>query len=108
VATVAKSEPLHPIPATAYPAVVAETRTASRQALVSYRGNRYNASESGKYIGHHSTAPQKLEVLFKSGTNFMVGGTICQQDSKSREGECSPTGRYRLRVCRITGPAISH
>ncbi|MEV0292179.1 ADP-ribosyltransferase [Nocardia sp. NPDC050710] len=29
-------------------------------------------SDSGKYIGHHSGAPQELEVLFKSGTEFMV------------------------------------
>ncbi|MGV9611368.1 ADP-ribosyltransferase [Nocardia xishanensis] len=29
-------------------------------------------SETGKYIGHHSSAPQELEVLFKSGTDFYV------------------------------------
>ena len=42
VATVAKSEPLAPLPAAPYPVIVAEARTASRQALVSYRGNRYS------------------------------------------------------------------
>lgn len=42
VATVAKSEPLAPVPALAYPVIVSQTRTASRQALVPYRGNRYS------------------------------------------------------------------
>jgi transposase len=42
VATVAKSEPLSPPPARPYPVIVTEVRTASRQALVSYRGNRYS------------------------------------------------------------------
>jgi transposase len=42
VATVAKSEPLAALPAAPYPVIVTEARTASRQALVSYRGNRYS------------------------------------------------------------------
>lgn len=42
VATVAKAEPLQPLPKTAYPVILSEPRTASRQALVSYRGNRYS------------------------------------------------------------------
>jgi hypothetical protein len=42
VATVAKTEPLAPAPADPYPLVVAEQRSASRQALVGYRGNRYS------------------------------------------------------------------
>jgi len=42
VAAVAKTEPLQPVPALPYPVIVAETRTASRQAMVSYRGNRYS------------------------------------------------------------------
>ncbi|RJO76637.1 hypothetical protein D5S18_10190 [Nocardia panacis] len=29
-------------------------------------------SVHGKYVGHYSNAPQELEVLFKSGTNFDV------------------------------------
>jgi transposase len=41
VATVAASEPLKAPPGP-YPVIVSETRTASRQALVSYRGNRYS------------------------------------------------------------------
>ncbi|OZF53109.1 DDE-type integrase/transposase/recombinase [Rhodococcus sp. 14-2470-1a] len=42
VATLATSEGLHPMPATTYPAIVTTERVASRQALVSYRGNRYS------------------------------------------------------------------
>jgi hypothetical protein len=42
VAVVAKAEPLSPVPAVPYPVIVSESRTASRQALVSYRGNRYS------------------------------------------------------------------
>ena len=42
VATVAAREPLQPVPAGAYPVLLTETRVASRQALVPYRGNRYS------------------------------------------------------------------
>ncbi|MFC9358810.1 transposase [Rhodococcus sp. NPDC057014] len=42
VATVAAAEPLTAPPATPYPAILTEPRTASRQALVSFRGNRYS------------------------------------------------------------------
>lgn len=42
VATVASSEGLHPMPARAYPAILTSQRVVSRQALVSYRGNRYS------------------------------------------------------------------
>jgi hypothetical protein len=41
-ASVAAAEPLTALPATPYPAILTEPRTASRQALVSYRGNRYS------------------------------------------------------------------
>ena len=41
VATVAKAEPLAPMPAP-YPAVLTAPRVVSAQALVSYRGNRYS------------------------------------------------------------------
>ncbi len=42
VAAVAETEPLAPVPASPYPVIVTEERTASRQALVPYRGNRYS------------------------------------------------------------------
>ncbi|OAK54850.1 Mu transposase domain-containing protein [Rhodococcoides kyotonense] len=42
VATLATAEGLHPLPTAAYPAIVSTERVVSRQALVSYRGNRYS------------------------------------------------------------------
>jgi len=42
VATLAAAEPLHAPPVAAYPVVLVETRTVSRQALVAFRGNRYS------------------------------------------------------------------
>ncbi|MBN0974204.1 MULTISPECIES: DDE-type integrase/transposase/recombinase [unclassified Gordonia (in: high G+C Gram-positive bacteria)] len=42
VATIAQREPLSRPPATPFPAVVSEPRTASRQALVAWRGNQYS------------------------------------------------------------------
>jgi transposase len=42
VATVAAREPLRRLPAEPYPAILAEPRVASRQAMVSWRGNRYS------------------------------------------------------------------
>jgi transposase len=42
VAALAATEPLQPVAAPPYPLIVVEERTASRQALVGYRGNRYS------------------------------------------------------------------
>lgn len=42
VATVAAREPLRPVPPNPYPLQLSEPRVASRQALVSYRGNFYS------------------------------------------------------------------
>jgi transposase len=42
VATVAAREPLRPVPPVPYPLDLTATRVASRQALVSYRGNQYS------------------------------------------------------------------
>ncbi|KDE97224.1 transcriptional regulator [Mycolicibacterium aromaticivorans JS19b1 = JCM 16368] len=42
VADLAGSEGLHPMPARAYPAILTTQRVVSRQALISYRGNRYS------------------------------------------------------------------
>ena len=63
VAVVAKTEPLSPLPAVPYPVIVTEARTASRQALVSYRGNRYSvppelAAAPGD--GHHPVGGRVL------------------------------------------------
>ncbi|WP_182349582.1 Mu transposase domain-containing protein [Tomitella gaofuii] len=42
VAAVAEAERLRPVPQAPYPATLTAARTASRQALVSFRGNRYS------------------------------------------------------------------
>ncbi|MBU8841707.1 Mu transposase domain-containing protein, partial [Mycolicibacterium goodii] len=42
VAALAATEPLAPLPDVAYPLILSEDRTVSRQAMVSYRGNRYS------------------------------------------------------------------
>jgi hypothetical protein len=42
VAALAATEPLQPVAAQPYPVIVTQQRTASRQALVAYRGNRYS------------------------------------------------------------------
>jgi transposase len=88
VATVAGTEPLQPVPATAYPLVMTETRIASRQALVSFRGNQYSvppelaaaevrvsmqvggtvldiATTSGVVIARHQLANEGLGVMVR-------------------------------------------
>ena len=47
VATLAAAEPLRPAPASPYPVRVSEERVASRQALISYRGNATRSRSSG-------------------------------------------------------------
>ena len=83
VATVAKTEPLRPVPAVAYPVIVTEQRTASRQALVSYRGNRYSV-------------PPELAAA-QVVVSHPVGGEFCdiattQRDRRSPDTAWPPTG----------------
>jgi hypothetical protein len=70
VAVLAQSEPLHPVPAQAYPVIVAETRTASRQALVSYRGNRYSVPPelaASQVVVSHPVGGEFCDVATTSG-----------------------------------------
>ncbi len=70
VATVAKAEPLAPLPATPYPVIVAERRTASRQALVSYRGNRYSVPPelaAAAVVVSHPVGGEFLDIATTSG-----------------------------------------
>ncbi|BBX18137.1 transcriptional regulator [Mycolicibacterium duvalii] len=70
VAVVAKTEPLTPAPVMAYPVIVAETRTASRQALVSYRGNRYSVPPelaAAQVVVSHPVGGQFCEIATVSG-----------------------------------------
>jgi len=70
VATVAKTEPLTAAPPLPYPVIVAETRTASRQALVSYRGNRYSVPPqlaAAQVIVSHPVGGQFCDIATTSG-----------------------------------------
>ncbi|MGV0810307.1 Mu transposase domain-containing protein, partial [Mycolicibacterium setense] len=121
VAVVAKAEPLQPVPATPYPVIVSETRTASRQALVSYRGNRYSvppelaaaqvtvshpvggefcdiANASGIVIARHRMAADGLGVMVRDS------GHVIALDNAAMA--TANTGRPHRRKERIPpGPA---
>jgi len=121
VAVVAKAEPLAPMPATPYPVIVSETRTASRQAMVSYRGNRYSmppelaaatvvvspplggqfcdiATKSGIVLARHRMAPDGLGVMVRDTGHVIALDTAAMATAA--------TGRPHRRKERIPpGPA---
>ena len=70
VATVAAGEPLRPAPVAPYPVVVTETRVASRQALVAYRGNRYSLPPelAGTQVSaHHAVGDPSIDIATSTG-----------------------------------------
>lgn len=70
VAVAATAEPLAPMPAAPYPVIVSETRTASRQALVSYRGNRYSVPPelaAGQVTVSHPLGGQFCDIATTTG-----------------------------------------
>jgi transposase len=70
VAILAKAEPLSVPPALPYPVIIAEARTASRQALVSYRGNRYSVPPELAAAGvvvSHPVGGEFLDIATTSG-----------------------------------------
>ncbi len=70
VAVVAKAEPLAPVPVTPYPVIVSESRTASRQALVSYRGNRYSVPPelaAAQVTVSHPIGGQYIDIATMTG-----------------------------------------
>jgi hypothetical protein len=70
VAVVAKTEPLSPPPATPYPVILTEARTASRQAMVSYRGNRYSVPPelaAAAVSVSHPVGGQSLDIATTAG-----------------------------------------
>jgi hypothetical protein len=116
VATVAKSEPLAVLPAVPYPVIVTEARTASRQALVSYRGNRYSvppelagaqvkvshpvgaefldiATTSGIVIARHRMAADGLGVMIRDSGHVIALDTAAMA--------AAATGRPHRRKERI-------
>jgi hypothetical protein len=121
VATVAATEPLAPLPAVPYPVIVSESRTASRQAMVSYRGNRYSvppelaaaqvsvshpvggqfcdiATVSGIVVARHRMAADGLGVMVRDS------GHVIALDAAAMA--TATTGRPHRRKERIPpGPA---
>jgi transposase len=116
VAVVAKAEPLAPVPAAPYPVIVSETRTASRQAMVSYRGNRYSvppelataqvvvshpvggefgdiATVSGIVIARHRMAADGLGVMVRDSGHVIALDTAAMATAS--------TGRPHRRKERI-------
>lgn len=70
VATVAAAEPLAPLPVVPYPVILTEARTASRQALVSYRGNRYSVPPelaAANVTVSHPLGGQFLDIATTAG-----------------------------------------
>ena len=70
VAVLAQREPLAALPPTPYPVIVTEARTASRQALVAYRGNRYSVPPElagAEVIVSHPLGDQFLELATAGG-----------------------------------------
>ncbi|EUA09488.1 integrase core domain protein [Mycobacterium kansasii 732] len=70
VATVAQAEPLALVPALPYPVIISQTRTASRQALVSYRGNRYSVPPelaAAQVVVSHPVGAQCCDIATTSG-----------------------------------------
>ncbi|ETZ97187.1 putative transposase IstA protein [Mycobacterium kansasii 824] len=70
MATVAQAEPLALVPALPYPVIISQTRTASRQALVSYRGNRYSVPPelaAAQVVVSHPVGAQCCDIATTSG-----------------------------------------
>jgi len=70
VAVVAQSEPLSPLPALPYPAILTEARTASRQAMMPYRGNRYSVPPelaAANVTVSHPVGAQFLDIATTAG-----------------------------------------
>lgn len=82
VAVVAKAEPLTPPPAMPYPVIVTATRTASRQALVSYRGNRYSVPAElarAQVVISHPVGGEFLDIA-------TIGGIVIARHRMAADG----------------------
>lgn len=82
VAVAAKAEPLRRPPATPYPVIVAEARAVSRQALVSYRGNRYSVPP--ELVGAQVTVNRRLDEAFIDITT--TGGIVVARHRLAGDG----------------------
>ncbi len=64
------AERLRPLPLTAFPVVVTEERTATRQALIDWRGNRYSVPPElavGKVVVHQRLGADLIDIATVSG-----------------------------------------
>jgi hypothetical protein len=123
VAALAATEPLRPVATAPYPVILTEARTASRQALVGYRGNRYSvppelamatvtvtrpvggqfidiATASGIVIARHKLLADGL------GATVRDAGHVIALDAAAMAAAAASTGRPHRRKQRIPpGPA---
>lgn len=99
VLTLAKAEPLAPVPAVPFPATISEKRTVSAQALVAWRGNFYSvapelaraqvrvtcrlgtthidiATASGTVIARHELAPDGAGVMVREHAHVTALETL--------------------------------
>ena len=82
VATVVKGEPLAALPAAPYPVIVTEPRAASRQALVSYRGNRYSVPPelaAASVVVSHPLGDEFLDIA-------TIGGIVVARHRMAADG----------------------
>ncbi len=103
VAVVATTEPLSPVPALAYPVIVAETGTASRQALVSYRGNRYSVPPelaAAQVVVSHPVGGQFCDIATTGG--IVIARHRMAADGLGVMGGARQRSRHRPR-CRGDG-----
>lgn len=64
---------LRPLPPTLFPVVVTEERTATRQALINWRGNRYSVPPglaAARVVVHQHLGAPTIDIAIVSGTVY--------------------------------------
>ena len=65
------AEQLRPLPVTPFPVIITEERTATRQSLIDWRGNRYSvppALAAAKFTVHQRLGAAIIDIATASGT----------------------------------------
>jgi Mu transposase-like protein len=86
VLTLAAAEPLAPLPAEPFPAILSVARTASAQALVCFRGNQYSVPPElarAQVSVNHRLGTTILEIATASGIS---AGTIIARHTLAHPG----------------------
>lgn len=122
VATVAAREPLRPVPPTPYPLPLTESRQASRQALVAFRGNWYSvppelaaatvtvsrlvgaqfvdiATSTGIVVARHRLAPDGAGAVVRDH------GHVAALDTAALKAAAAARGPHRRKERIPPGPA---